>query len=119
MRIAPRVAPGASPAQELKECGKDTVVKVSLINESDLLHWKGHIKGPEGTPYEGGMFTIDITLPADYPFVPPKVMARTPLTRRVAAPRAGADGTDEIRHAHLAPEHKQRERCHLLRHSQK
>ncbi len=84
VRIAPRLPPGASPAQELKECGKDTVVKVSLINESDLLHWKGHIKGPEGTPYEGGMFTIDITLPADYPFVPPKVMAHTPLTRRAA-----------------------------------
>ena len=86
VRIAPRLVPASFPVQELKECGKDSVVKVSLINESDLLHWKGHIKGPEGTPYEGGMFTIDITLPADYPFVPPKVMTRTPLTRRATIP---------------------------------
>ena len=67
----------ASLLQELKECGKDSVVKVSLVSESDLLHWKGHIKGPEGTPYEGGMFCIDINLPADYPFVPPKVVTST------------------------------------------
>ena len=60
--------------QELKECGKDSVVKVSLVSDADLLHWKGHIKGPEGTPYEGGEFCIDINLPADYPFVPPKVI---------------------------------------------
>jgi ubiquitin-conjugating enzyme (huntingtin interacting protein 2) len=31
------------------------------------------IKGPVGTPYEGGIFKVDIQLPSDYPFVPPKV----------------------------------------------
>ena len=45
------------------------------MDEANLLHWKGTIKGPVGTPYENGMFKIDIQLPSDYPFVPPKVRA--------------------------------------------
>ena len=46
-----------------------------MVDEANLLHWKGHIKGPVGTPYEGGFFDIDIQLPSDYPFVPPKARA--------------------------------------------
>ena len=48
---------------------------MQLVCDDDLLHWKGQILGPVGTPYEGGKFAIDIVLPGDYPFVPPKVRA--------------------------------------------
>ena len=46
---------------------------MSVPDEGNLMHWKGTLKGPTGTPYEGGVFKIDIQLPSDYPFVPPKV----------------------------------------------
>jgi ubiquitin-protein ligase len=39
----------------------------------EKFHFKGHIKGPSDTPYEGGTFVVDIVLPNDYPFRPPKM----------------------------------------------
>ena len=51
---------------------KSTDVVVSQVN-NDLFHWKGIIKGPPDTVYEGGKFQIDIVIPDEYPYVPPKV----------------------------------------------
>ena len=46
------------------------------IGESndDIFHWTGSMMGPEGSPYQGGIFDFDIVLPrapGDYPFHPP------------------------------------------------
>ena len=73
--------PRARPPQELRECKKDGAVEASLVDESNLLHWKGKIMGPVGTPYENGIFKIDIQLPSDYPFVPPKERTASPPLR--------------------------------------
>ena len=32
----------------------------------DLKHWIGRLKGPEDSPYEGGIFTVDIKIPDGY-----------------------------------------------------
>jgi ubiquitin-conjugating enzyme (huntingtin interacting protein 2) len=31
------------------------------------------LKGPDDTPYAGGIFEVDIVIPAEYPFSPPKM----------------------------------------------
>lgn len=37
------------------------------------MHLRGIIRGPPDTPYHGAEFTLDIVIPDNYPFVPPKV----------------------------------------------
>jgi len=43
----------------------------------DLFAWEAIIIGPEGTPYEGGIFKLDIKFGADYPYKPPKISFST------------------------------------------
>jgi ubiquitin-conjugating enzyme E2 D/E len=35
--------------------------------DTNILVWSGAIPGPEGSPYQDGIFEFDLTLPVDYP----------------------------------------------------
>lgn len=41
------------------------------VSEDDLLNWQALIQGPEGTPFEGGVFPAELKFPSDYPLSPP------------------------------------------------
>ncbi|KAK8054650.1 Ubiquitin-conjugating enzyme E2 7 [Apiospora phragmitis] len=41
------------------------------MSEDDLLQWEALIQGPEGTPFEGGIFPAELKFPKDYPLAPP------------------------------------------------
>ncbi|KAL1978389.1 hypothetical protein VTN31DRAFT_1248 [Thermomyces dupontii] len=56
-----------------------TGILVELADESNLYAWRVTMEGPEGTPYEGGKFTINLTLPTEYPFKPPTVSFATKI----------------------------------------
>ncbi|KAJ6970837.1 hypothetical protein NC653_035191 [Populus alba x Populus x berolinensis] len=65
--------------KELQECSRDMEASgIKVAPKSDNLgRLTGTIPGPIGTPYEGGTFQIDITLPDGYPFEPPKMQFAT------------------------------------------
>jgi ubiquitin-protein ligase len=59
------LAAGGRVRKELEECQRDThlsgVYAETKGGAADRL--QGTIQGPEGTPYEGGVFTIEIIIP--------------------------------------------------------
>jgi len=55
---------------------EDDICTVSAKND-DYFAWQATITGPASTPYEDGLFFLDIDLPNDYPFKPPKVKFTT------------------------------------------
>jgi len=62
-----------SVAKELRKltCEPLDGIKV-VLNEEDVTDVAAEITGPDGTPFEGGVFKVKLMLPSDYPSAPPK-----------------------------------------------
>ncbi|KAF3583923.1 hypothetical protein F2Q69_00029946 [Brassica cretica] len=69
--------------QRIEKEFKDMTSKDSLYSigrdSNNLFKWNAMIQGPEGTPYAGGMFSIDIKFPKNYPFTAPKFTFKTQI----------------------------------------
>ncbi|XP_039263481.1 ubiquitin-conjugating enzyme E2 N-like [Styela clava] len=47
--------------------------------ESNARYFKVTVVGPQDSPYEGGIFKLELFLPEDYPMAPPKVRFMTKI----------------------------------------
>ena len=63
-------------------------IVVGLPNEDDLFNWRITVIGPRNTPYSGGLFSILIHFPDNYPNSHPKVCFKTPIYHLNVNPRA-------------------------------
>ncbi|EJU03658.1 ubiquitin-conjugating enzyme [Dacryopinax primogenitus] len=51
----------------------DGMFTAGPISEDNFFEWEALIQGPEGTPFEGGVFLARLTFPTDYPLSPFKM----------------------------------------------
>lgn len=47
--------------------------------EDNLRHFSVMIRGPQDSPFEGGVFELELFLPEEYPMAPPKVRFLTKI----------------------------------------
>ncbi len=66
--------------KESKDIQNDPPHNISAGPKNDnLFEWEAVLIGPEDTPYNGGVFILDIFIPSDYPIKPPNVIFRTKI----------------------------------------
>jgi ubiquitin-conjugating enzyme (huntingtin interacting protein 2) len=78
--------------KEIKDCAADsemTGISATPVGDS-LEHLKGTLKGPKDSPYENGVFTVDIHIPLEYPFKPPKMKFDTRVWHPNVSSQTGA-----------------------------
>lgn len=83
---------GGRLRKELVEVNKDPEVSGVSAEPVDgnVRHLKATIKGPVGTPFEGGVFHLDVVIPDSYPFEPPKMRFTTRLWHPNVSSQTGA-----------------------------
>jgi ubiquitin-protein ligase len=64
--------------KELKELSNSSEKHVSIrLETEDMTRLKAEIQGQPNSPYEEGLFELDITVSPDYPFTPPIIRFAT------------------------------------------
>ncbi|KAI9065964.1 hypothetical protein FKP32DRAFT_1566790 [Trametes sanguinea] len=86
--------------KEIADCKNDKASKITIdLVEDNPFHLIGAFDGPEGTPYEGGRFQVDIVIPENYPFQPVKMKFITKVYHPNVSSASGAICLDILKDA--------------------
>ncbi|KAG7089001.1 hypothetical protein E1B28_012949 [Marasmius oreades] len=86
--------------KEIQDCKNDRTSNISLdLIDNSPFHLKGSFPGPEGTPYAGGHFEVDIIIPDSYPFQPVKMKFITKVYHPNISSASGAICLDILKDA--------------------
>ncbi len=76
--------------KEFLEIKKNPPHNISAGPKNDnLFEWEATLLGPIDTPYENGVFILDIFIPEDYPLKPPNYIFKT----KIYHPNINASGS--------------------------
>ncbi len=76
--------------KELLDLEEDPVAPFSVgLIDNCFFEWRVTFIGPQGTPYEGGNFSLNIDFPSNYPYNPPKVAFTTRIYHPNVNPNTG------------------------------
>eukprot|EP00932_Pfiesteria_piscicida_P022983 SRR837773.9722.p1 GENE.SRR837773.9722~~SRR837773.9722.p1 ORF type:complete len:323 (+),score=20.99 SRR837773.9722:82-969(+) len=64
---------------ELKQFMAHNHPAIEVFPSDDVSFWKLLLEGPEGTPYQGGIWVLYCQLPPEYPEAPPRIRFVTPI----------------------------------------
>ncbi|KAJ7046391.1 ubiquitin-conjugating enzyme/RWD-like protein [Mycena alexandri] len=86
--------------KEIADCKNDKTsnIRIDLVDSSPF-HLKGSFPGPEDTPYQGGLFEVDIVIPDSYPFQPVKMKFITKVYHPNVSSASGAICLDILKDA--------------------
>ncbi|CAF1182397.1 unnamed protein product [Rotaria sordida] len=71
--VSKRIVKELKTIEDASECYSATIIN------DDIFHWEASIIGPDDSPYEGGVFRLDIRIPSDYPISPPRIRFKTKI----------------------------------------
>ncbi|KAH9932826.1 ubiquitin-conjugating enzyme/RWD-like protein [Epithele typhae] len=87
-------------SKEIADCKNDKSSRVTIeLVDNSPFHLIGSFDGPEGTPYEGGRFQVDIVIPDNYPFQPVKMKFITKVYHPNVSSASGAICLDILKDA--------------------
>ena len=88
--------------KELRECKRSeesSGVTVEALESSSLNHLRATMQGPSDSVFEGGVFVLDVQIPEEYPFEPPKVKFLTKVWHPNVSSQTGAICLDILKDA--------------------
>ena len=77
-------------------------ISVGLVNQDNIFEWKIAIIGPKDTSYKGGIFSVIIKFPENYPEKAPDVFFKTPVYHVNINPfKVNIKGVESLGHAYI------------------